>query len=297
MMEHTSLVITSQVVHGRVGGRGVVFALERLGVPCAFLPTITLPWHPGHGTATKIVADSLDFQNLINDLKSAPWLKNLGAVITGYMGDSYQVAVVAELIKKIKAQNPDCLYLCDPVLGDRNSLYIGEDIAVSIRDDLLPLADIITPNLFEFNWLMQKDHKSNEALYETARVLPHKITVVTSSFAMMKNSKAVFLYDNQEEKAVLSEHQGFENVPHGTGDLFSGLFLARLLSGQPSIKALELSCSALFEIIAQTMKRGNKELLLVEEQLRLERPMAMVNLRQISGLTSKKVRFVPKSLS
>ncbi len=43
------LVISSHVVRGGVGNRAAVFALETLGHPVWALPTVILPWHPGHG--------------------------------------------------------------------------------------------------------------------------------------------------------------------------------------------------------------------------------------------------------
>ena len=43
------IVISSHVVRGSVGNRAAVFALETLGYPVWALPTIVLPWHPGHG--------------------------------------------------------------------------------------------------------------------------------------------------------------------------------------------------------------------------------------------------------
>ena len=51
------IVATSQVVRGGVGGRAAVFALERLGFRVWFLPTVQLPWHPGHGAATRITPE------------------------------------------------------------------------------------------------------------------------------------------------------------------------------------------------------------------------------------------------
>jgi pyridoxine kinase len=42
------IVISSHVVRGSVGNRAAVFALETLGFPVWAVPTVVLPWHPGH---------------------------------------------------------------------------------------------------------------------------------------------------------------------------------------------------------------------------------------------------------
>ena len=293
------LVITSQVVRGRIGARACVFALERLGLHAWFLPTITLPWHPGHGKGTRLVAEREDFASLIDDLKSAPWLSEITAVITGYLGAAHQAKPIADLIEVIRTKNPKLLYCCDPVIGDERGLYVEEETARAIRDQLLPMADLITPNLYEFNWLNEANHASNEAIVETAKTLPHKLVAVTSAFAMMKQSHGSLLFDRKSGEAHLAEHRAFDNPPNGLGDLFSGLLVARLLQEMRVEKALQVATAGVFEIVAQTIKAESDELVLIEEQGRLERPMAMVNLRQIGApaVTRKGVVAKPTPLS
>ena len=48
------IVVSSHVARGSVGNRAAVFALETLGHPVWAVPTVMLPWHPGHGRATRI---------------------------------------------------------------------------------------------------------------------------------------------------------------------------------------------------------------------------------------------------
>ena len=55
MQENTQgavIVISSHVMRGSVGNRAAVFALETLGYPVWAVPTIVMPWHPGHGPST-----------------------------------------------------------------------------------------------------------------------------------------------------------------------------------------------------------------------------------------------------
>ena len=57
MSEHEKgaiIVISSHVVRGTVGNRAAVFALETLGHPVWAVPTVILPWHPGHGPSRRI---------------------------------------------------------------------------------------------------------------------------------------------------------------------------------------------------------------------------------------------------
>lgn len=292
------LLISSHVVRGRIGLRGASFAIERLGVPCWVLPTVTLPWHPGHGPASRVVPDAQSFQTLIDDLKGAPWRSELGAVITGYLGSVEQAASIRDFIVSLKAENPELIYCCDPVIGDEGGLYVPEGTAAAIRDTLVPLADMVTPNRFEFDWLTGKTHFTNEDILETAKSINASKVAVTSAFPIMKQSTATLLWDDASETGLLAEHRAFENAPNGPGDLFTALFTARVLLGAKPAKALETATAGVFEMLAQTVKKEMDELVLVEEQTRLERPMAMVNMRRLTGNVVKKkgVVVTPKPL-
>jgi len=78
----TVIVISSHVVRGSVGNRAAVFALETLGFPVWAVPTVVLPWHPGHGPAGRIVPPAQEFATLMQDLERAPWLGEVGAILT-----------------------------------------------------------------------------------------------------------------------------------------------------------------------------------------------------------------------
>lgn len=45
----------------------------------------------------------------------------------------------------------------DPVLGDNGRMYVSESISSVMRDRLLPLADMITPNQFELGYVTGTD--------------------------------------------------------------------------------------------------------------------------------------------
>ncbi len=89
------IVISSHVVRGAVGNRAAVFALETLGHRVWALPTVILPWHPGHGPSTRVIMPDADFRSIIDDLIRAPWIGEVRAVLSGYMGSPAQAAGVA----------------------------------------------------------------------------------------------------------------------------------------------------------------------------------------------------------
>ena len=93
--------------------------------------------------------------------------------------------------RRIKAANPRVLVLVDPILGDAGRLYVAPETAEAIRDELLPLATVATPNLFELQWLTGiggADHRRRGAGSRRARApprswsprLPRPTTTVTT---------------------------------------------------------------------------------------------------------------------
>ena len=79
------IVISSHVVRGAVGNRAAVFALEVLGHRVWAVPTIILPFHPGHGKGTRIIAPAEQFEALLTDLLNSRWIGEVGGVLTGYL--------------------------------------------------------------------------------------------------------------------------------------------------------------------------------------------------------------------
>jgi len=277
--------ISSHVARGTVGNRAVVFALESLGFPVWSVPTVTLPWHPGHGPSTRIVPDDAAFAAFCGDLARAPWLGEVGGIITGYFGAPAQVEAAAGLIDAVKRANPRAVYLCDPVLGDGGEaggrLYQPAALLEAIRDHLVGRADIAVPNRFELEFLTGLEFSDNAQLVEGASALGPARVVVTSAFPLLRGGIGNLLVE--DGRAMLAEHRRIEAVPNGLGDLTGAVFLARTLAGVAGEKALQSTTAAVFEILARTTKRGKDELTLETDAESLKSPMAMVQMRRLAS--------------
>ena len=273
------IVVSSHVVRGSVGNRAAVFALETLGFPVWAVPTVVLPWHPGHSRATRIVPPPDAFAALMGDLEKSPWLGEVTAVLSGYLGDAAQASAVASLVRTVKAKNPKATYICDPVMGDMGGLYVSETLATAMRDQLLPVADIATPNRYELEWLVGAKLPDMRSVMAGAMDAGPANMLVTSAPAMMAGGTGNLLLTPNE--ALLAEHRIIERPPNGLGDLTAAVFLARLLSGYEPAKALQTTTASVFEILARTAKRGADELTLETDSASLSHPMAMVQLRHL----------------
>lgn len=277
--QKTVIAISSHVVRGSVGNRAVVFALETLGHSVWSLPTVSLSWHPGHGPATRIVPPIEAFEGMIDDLCRAPWLDEVGAVISGYLGDARQAQAVARLVAAVRARTPSALYVCDPVIGDIGGLYVPEETAAAIRDILVPLASIATPNRFELAWMAAAPLPDNDAILDAALALGPQQMLVTSAHAEARGSTGN-LYLSADH-ALLAEHRTIAGAPNGLGDLLAAVFLARVMAGAPEERALQSATASVFEILARSVKRGADELTLASDAGSLANPMALVTLRRL----------------
>ncbi|MBL4786853.1 MAG: pyridoxal kinase [Cohaesibacteraceae bacterium] len=273
------LVISSHVAAGMVGNRALSFTLERMGHPVWEIPTVTMPWHPGHGPAKRFATDPDQFDSMLADLSSHPHLGALAGIISGYPGHKDQAKSLAQFITRAKQANPDLVYVCDPVIGDENGLYVPQDIAQTIRDILLPLADYMTPNRFELAWLTETQFENNSDIVDAVRHWPDKTVLVTSAFAMMRNSIANLMIT--PNRCLLAEHRLVPGVANGTGDLTSALFLANILSGLSDEKLLKTTISSVFEIAHRSASAGFRDLALATYQDRMVHPMAMVSIRSL----------------
>lgn len=275
------IVISSHVARGSVGNRAAVFALETLGYPVWAVPTVILPWHTGHGPSTRIVPSPEQFSAFTRDLEQAAWLGEVGAVLSGYLGNAEQAADVASLVRSVKAQNPKALYVCDPVMGDKEGLYVPETTAAAMRDLLIPLADVSTPNRYELEWIAGRKLRDLADIIAAARKLGPARMLVTSSPGRSLGDIGNLLVTKQG--ALLAEHRQISGPPSGMGDLTSSVFLARLLAGNTDEQALRTTTATVYEVLSRAAERGGDELQLETDAVSLSRPAAAVEMRRLTN--------------
>jgi pyridoxine kinase len=238
------LVINSLVSRGSVGGRASLFALERLGFPVVFVPTVLLPWHPGHGPGTRIAVDPA----LIADqgLWSRP--PEVAGCLTGYFGAGTQADAAAALIRTLRHEGPRPLVLCDPVVGDAGRFYVAGDTRDAVRR-LAAEADILTPNRFELAFLAGVDFArlaGNADLVAAARALGRPEVVVTSAFAGPGETGNLLVTPGSAE---LVAHRAAPRAPNGTGDLLAALYLGHRLGGAAPRDALERATGTTLRLV------------------------------------------------
>jgi pyridoxine kinase len=255
------IVISSHVAWGGVGNRAAVFALERLGFPVIAIPTVILPYHAGHGGGTRVVPPPGDLAALLGE--AAAHAPAAAAVLSGYLADAQQAGAVADLVAAVRSRNPGALYLLDPVLGDDGALYMPEAVLAAIRDRLLPLADIVTPNRHELAFLTGWKPVDNDGLIAAASQLGVDEVVVTSAFAGDGEAANLLVAG---DAADLVKHRAFPGAPHGVGDLLAALYLAHRLGGTSPLDCLRAATAATTAMVEQAVADGAAELPLAAAQ-------------------------------
>jgi pyridoxine kinase len=262
------LVISSHVAFGSVGLAATIAALQRARIEVASVPTIVLSNHPGHARFAGKVLEPEVLEDITAALDANGWLQSFDAVFSGYLPSARHVEWVARLVVRMRSLNPASLYVCDPILGDDpKGLYVDVAAAQSIRDLLVPCADVLTPNRFELSWLARCEVHSEIEAITAGRTLNRPIVVATSIPSGAAEVANVLV---TEESVAIAKVERMDNTPHGTGDLFAGLLTAQLVAGRPAAVALDTAVNGVRH--ALQFSRGRDRLLL--EMLDWERIFA-----------------------
>ncbi|MEQ1753459.1 MAG: pyridoxal kinase [Micropepsaceae bacterium] len=258
--------IQSEVVRGHVGNSAARFALQRTGFDVWALPTVILSNHPGHGQTRGETVDAHKIASLYEGLRLHHWDAQVSAVLSGYLGHPDQASTAAKIVREIKAANPKSLYLCDPVFGDDEGAYAKLGVAEAMARELIPLADIVAPNRFELSSLTSQRIDSPGDAVRAARLLSVTEVLVSS---VPDNGKIANVVVNPQGAWSCSVER-LEDVPHGTGDLLSALYLGARLRGEPAPHALLSSISQVQAIVSASA--GMDELALIPAQALLVSP-------------------------
>jgi pyridoxine kinase len=262
----TVISIQSQVAFGHVGNSAAVFPMQMHGIDVIAVPTTLLSNRPGYPTIRGRVLDAQLVADLLLGVEERGALDTCKMILSGYLGSSEIAAVVADFVARAKARSPKLIYCCDPVLGDRDrGLFVRAGIPPLVRDLLCPLADIITPNHFEFEFLCGAKVTAIDQVIAQARILRGPSTVVVTSAELEgKPAGEIETLAVERSKAWRVRTPKLPISPNGTGDLFAALFASARVLGSDTPDALGHAASAIFAVLERTALGGTEEMRIVE---------------------------------
>jgi len=242
------LVLSSFVASSRVGGSAQALALARLGIEPVLAPTVLFGRHPGHGPPGGAAVAAETFEGVLAGIEAQGLFGALDAVVTGYFATPEQVAIAADALGRIKAAAPATRIVVDPIMGDADKgLYVRESVAVAIADNLIPRADLMTPNIWELTHITGRPVSDAASAASAAAKLGRPVLV--SSVPAGRDIGVLYVDGG---RGWLASHAPSPTAPKGTGDLLTAFMTAALVQGLGSRGAHGVAVGSLAELIAAT---------------------------------------------
>ena len=266
----TILSIQSHVAYGHVGNSAATFPLQRLGVEVWPVHTVNFSNHTGYGAWRGPLMDPADVADVITGIGEREAFAEVDAVLSGYQGGEGIGATILEAVAAVKAANPEAIYACDPVMGNAKSgCFVHESIPVLLREQVVPQADLITPNQFELGFLTGTEPETLEetlASVDAARAMGPSTILVTSVLRPDRPEGTIEMLACHEDEAWIVRTPHLPLKANGSGDVTAALFTSHWLRSRDLQQALGATVSAVFDLLQLTLDSGRRELQLVQAQ-------------------------------
>ncbi|RIH83461.1 Pyridoxal kinase PdxY [Meiothermus luteus] len=270
------LSIQSWVAYGHVGNAAAVFPLQRLGFEVWAIHTVLFSNHTGYGTWRGMPLPPEHLVEMVEGIAERGALAQCDAVLSGYMGSAGTAAAILSALERVRAQNPKALFCCDPVMGDvGRGIFVRPEIPPVLEAQVLPQADLLTPNQFELELLSGQPVRSLEEALGAAQKLRARMRPGGPRVVMVTSLLPKDLPPNGIETLALGEEGAYrvrtpyiplEPPRNGTGDVIAALFLGHYLKTGRLVLSLENAVAATYRLLWLTHQLGTREIQLVAAQ-------------------------------
>jgi pyridoxine kinase len=191
-------------------------------------------------------------------------------VLSGYMGSAETGAAILDAVAQAKAANPKARYCCDPVIGDvGRGVYVRPGIPEFMRQHALPMADIVTPNQFELEHLVERTSATARdalAAIDALHALGPRTILVTSLHTDATPDDAIDLLASDASGRFRVRTPKLPISVNGAGDAIAALFFAHYLRSGSAADAVARAASSVFGVLKRTAQAGSREILLIDAQ-------------------------------
>jgi pyridoxine kinase len=272
----TILSIQSSVAYGHVGNSAATFPLMRMGVEVWPVLTVHFSNHTGYPSWRGPMLAAADIAEVVRGIDERGVLGRVDAVLSGYQGGADVGAVIVDVVELVRRRNPAAIYCCDPVLGDVDrGLYVRPGIPELMRDRVVPVADVITPNQFELTVLTGMNTTTIDevlAAADAARALGPETVLVTSVVHADAAPGTIDMIAVSGGGAWRVTTPLLPRTFTGAGDLTAAMFLAGLLRTGDIATALTRTAAVVHGVLEATIASGGSELALVAAQDEIVHP-------------------------
>ena len=158
-------------------------------------------------------------------------------------GMLFSAAIIREVVRFIK-QHRHIPLVIDPVMISTSGRRLLQADAIKVlKNELFPLAAIVTPNLAEAEVLIDAKICSLDALRAAARTIFQTFgcAALVKGGHLAESAGAVDFFHGPEGEWMLTAPRIKKVALHGTGCIYSAAITAGLARGKSQIKAMELA--------------------------------------------------------
>lgn len=178
-------------------------------------------------------------------------------------GMLFASSIVHAVIKGLTIAKPDW-YVLDPVMVATSGGRLLKDTCIQlIQKKLIPLADLITPNLAEAEVLLNASIRTPSQAKTAVKKLVdlyERPFLLKGGHLPTKGTVVDYLYDGKAMTLLESEYIVGKDT-HGTGCTYAAAITAQLALGQSLIPAVTVAKSFITKTIRHAYKTGEYEAL------------------------------------
>lgn len=279
------LSIQSAVAFGHVGNSAAVFPLQRIGVEVLPVYTVNFSNHTGYGAWRGPLISPADVADVLAGIEDRGVFPEIDVVLSGYQGGEGIADVIIDAVARVKKANPDAVYACDPVMGNAKSgCFVAPAIPELLRERVVPVADILTPNQFELGFLTGTQPDSIDSTLASADLVRERgprAILVTSVERPDREADTIEMMVVDDAGAWIVQTPLIPMKANGSGDVTAALFTAHYRRSGDAADALARTASSVFDLLSNTFESGSRELRLVESQEAYANPRLQFTVRQV----------------
>jgi pyridoxine kinase len=279
------LSIQSHVAYGHVGNSAAVFPLQRIGVEVWPVHTVQFSNHTGYGEWRGCAFSGEAVRMIVQGIEERGALGECDGVLSGYLGSPDIGEAVVDAVVRVRTANPAARYCCDPVIGSsERGVFVRDGIPELIKERMLPLADVVTPNQFELEHIAGRGDRTLTELaaaIDAVHACGPPVVFVTSLSTDETPEDCIDLVVSDGSGRCRLRMPRLPVVANGAGDAVAALFFAHFLQNGSASQALSLAASSIFGVLSRTAEAGSSEMRLVDAQQEFVAPSRLFEAHRI----------------
>lgn len=227
----------------------------------------TFSFHRVHGTSalTCITAQNTTGVSRVDALPPEAVIAQIAAVTSDFSVGSAKLGMllnetIMTAVAKELRDRPITNLVVDPVMVSRSGDKLIDDAAIeTLREEILPLADVLTPNIFEAQILTGNEIGSVEDMMTAAKKLGSlgPKSVLIKGGALNENPTAADVWSDGENCQVIETERVETNNTHGSGCTLSAAIAANLALGLEPAEAIIAAKEYVTEALRNSLSIGH----------------------------------------